>query len=98
MPDLDELTARVRATAEKSDGLSRPVLLDLGDTGLIHLEGTTVGNEEGPADCRISLSADNLERLMEGRLNATMAYMTGQLKVQGDMTLALQLASALRAE
>ncbi len=95
MPTLQELTERVRGAAAGS-AQTRPVTLDLGDTGLIHLEGGVVGHDDGPADCRITLSADNLEALMDGRLDPTTAYMTGDLAVSGDMGLALQLAASLR--
>ncbi len=96
MPTLQELTGRVRDAASGQSGLSRLVTLDLGETGCIRLDGGTVDNTDGPADCRISLSADDLEELMDGRLDPTMAYMNGQLRVDGDMPLALELASALR--
>lgn len=96
MPTLQELTGRVRDVASAHPDLSRPILLDLGETGVIHLAAGVVENNEAPAECRISLSADDLEALIEGRMDPTMAYMTGQLRVDGDMPLALQLASALR--
>ncbi len=92
MPTLQELTDRVRDVASGHPELTRPVTLDLGETGMIHLDD----NADQPADCRISISADDLEALIEGRLDPTTAYMGGQLGVDGDMTLALQLASALR--
>ena len=96
MPTLQELSQRVRDAAKADAAPSRPVILDLGDTGLIHLEGGAVDHDDGPADCRITLSADNLEALMDGRLDATTAYMAGDLAVSGDMGLALQLSAALR--
>jgi putative sterol carrier protein len=96
MPTLQELTGRVRDVASRHPELARPLTLDLGETGVIHADDGMVGNADGPADCRISLSADDLEALIEGRLDPTMAYMTGQLRVDGDMGLALQLAQALR--
>ena len=95
MATLQDLTERVREAASAHAELSRPVALDLGETGIIHLAGTEVGNQDGPADCRISLSADDLQSLIDGGLDPTMAYMTGQLRVDGDMNLALQLAQAL---
>jgi putative sterol carrier protein len=96
MPTLQELTDRVRDVASGHPELTRPVTLDLGETGMIHLDDDGVDNADQPADCRISISADDLEALIEGKLDPTTAYMGGQLGVDGDMTLALQLASALR--
>ena len=98
MPTLQELTGRVRDVASGHPELTRPWTLDLGETGLIHADDGSVGNTDGPADCRITISADDLEALIGGSLDPTTAYMGGQLAVDGDMALALQLASALRRE
>ena len=93
MPTLQELTEHVRPMAAS---LGRPVIIDLGETGLIHLANGGIDHDDGPADCRIKLSAESFESLIDGSLDPTMAYMTGQLAVDGDMGLALQLSSALR--
>ena len=98
MPTLQELSGRVREVASGHPELTRPWTLDLGETGVIHADDGAVGNADGPADCRVSISADDLDALIEGSLDPTTAYMSGQLRVDGDMTLALQLASALRRE
>ena len=96
MPTLQDLTERVREVASARLGDSRPATLDLGETGIIRIDDGRVENTEAPSECRVSLSDQDLEALIEGRLDPTMAYMTGQLRVEGDMNLALQLAQALR--
>ena len=98
MPNLQELTGRARDIASAHPEMTRPWTLDLGETGLIHSADGAVGNADGAADCRISISADDLEALIAGSLDPTTAYMGGQLAVDGDMALALQLAAALRRE
>jgi putative sterol carrier protein len=59
--------------------------VDVNDGKLTVTEG---GNE---ADCTISVSEDNFEQLISGDLNPTTAYMTGKLKVKGDMSAAMKL-------
>jgi putative sterol carrier protein len=44
----------------------------------------------------LALSADVLEKLLDGKLNATVAYMTKKLKIRGDITLAMKLESLLK--
>jgi putative sterol carrier protein len=60
-------------------------LVDVNDGKLTVTEG---GNE---ADTTISMSEDNFEQLVSGDLNPTTAYMTGKLKVKGDMSAAMKL-------
>jgi len=45
----------------------------------------------GDADCTITASEENFERIVDGELNPTSAYMTGKLKVKGDMGAAMKL-------
>lgn len=44
----------------------------------------------------LSMAADAFERLVAGQLNATAAFMSGQLKIQGDMGMAMKLQALLR--
>ena len=49
---------------------------------------------EGPsadADCTISTTEENFVKIVNGEQNPTSAYMTGKLKVKGDMGAAMKL-------
>lgn len=41
----------------------------------------------------ITMESGNFLNLLQGKLNGQMAFMTGKLKIQGDMALALKLQS-----
>jgi putative sterol carrier protein len=43
------------------------------------------------------MADDDFLALLSGKLNGQMAFMTGKLKVAGDLGLALKLESLLRA-
>lgn len=47
-------------------------------------------------NCSLQLSDQNLLKLIAGDLNPTMAYMTGKLKIKGELSLALKLQSILK--
>ena len=38
---------------------------------------------------------DTFEGMLDGTVNPTMAFMSGKLKIDGDMALALKLGAAL---
>jgi putative sterol carrier protein len=57
-----------------------------------------VGKGEAPSpNCTVTMAEADFLSMLAGRLNAQMAFMTGKLKVAGDMGLALKLESLLRS-
>lgn len=92
--DLNAIIARIGERAAAS-GFDSSVKFDLGDAGIIVIDGDKVSTEDGPADCTITISKDNFEALAAGDLNPTMAYMQGKLKVAGDMSIAMKLSQLL---
>ncbi len=52
----------------------------------------TQGAAESPS-ITITMEASNFINLLQGKLNPQMAFMTGKLKIKGDMALALKLQS-----
>jgi putative sterol carrier protein len=51
----------------------------------------TVDEGDTGGDCTISASAEVFERIVSGEQNPTAAYMSGKLKVKGDMGAAMKL-------
>lgn len=47
-------------------------------------------------DCALKMSVNNFKKLIQGKLNSATAFMTGQLKVDGSIGLALKLESLLK--
>lgn len=86
----DQIKARV-----ESSGFDRSVKFDTNGDGVIVIDGATISTTDGPADCTIKLSLDNLESLIAGELNPTMAFMTGKIKVEGDMSVAMALSQLI---
>ena len=78
-----------------SSGFDRSVKFDTGSDGVIVIDGATVSTTDAPADCTITLSLEDLESLVAGDLNPTTAFMTGKLKIEGDMSVAMALSQVL---
>lgn len=95
MATLEEITDRIRVAVGADSGLGKSLKLDLRGDGFIHIDHDTVTNEDRPADCTLVVSKDNLEKLGKRELDPTMAVMTGKLKINGDMSVAMKLAPLL---
>jgi putative sterol carrier protein len=51
----------------------------------------SVSENGGDADCTISTSAETFTKIARGEQNPTAAYMSGKLKVKGDIGQAMKL-------
>jgi putative sterol carrier protein len=73
------------------------VKLDFGDQGTVMLDGAAqaVTEEDGAADTIIKVAWADWEAMSEGKLDGMTAFMQGKLKVEGDMSNAMQLQGVL---
>ena len=88
---IQAIADQLRPKVEGS-GFDRSVKFDTGPDGVILIDGSTISTTDGPADCTISLALTDLEAMISGDLNPTTAFMTGKLKVEGDMSVAMSLS------
>ena len=51
----------------------------------------TVTEGSSEADCTFSASEESFQKIVAGEQNPTTAYMTGKLKIKGDMGAAMKL-------
>jgi putative sterol carrier protein len=73
------------------------VKLDFGSEGAVMLDGATsrVTEEDGPADTTIKVSWQDWQDMSDGKLDGMTAFMQGKLRVEGDMSNAMQLQGVL---
>ena len=73
------------------------VKLDFGDEGVVMLDGTAsaVTEQDGDADTTIKVAWSDWEDMAAGKLDGMTAFMQGKLKVEGDMSNAMQLQGVL---
>ena len=89
----DEIQAKMQEAVNKAGGLDKSVKFDFGDDGQIHAVGEAVTQNDADADCTIKVSKDDFIALASGNLDPMMAFMSGKLKVEGDMSVAMGLQS-----
>lgn len=73
------------------------VKFDFGGEGIAILDGVAnqASGEDGPADTTIKVSWEDFMAMREGKLDGMTAFMQGKLKVEGDMSNAMQLQGVL---
>jgi len=81
--------------AKMSGGLDGVAKFVLGDEGSIIVDSNGARAGDDDADVTLSASADVFKAILDGEQNPTTAFMTGKLKVDGDMGMAMNLASVL---
>jgi putative sterol carrier protein len=90
---LEGLESRIDPA--KTAGMTNTYLLDVdGQQWTVAVDDGSVKVTEGDAgdaDCTISTSEETFQKIASGEQNATSAYMTGKLKIKGDMGAALKL-------
>ena len=84
-----------RVDQSKTAGMTNSYLFDIEGAGTwkVDVNDGQVNVAEGGdgADATISASEETFERIIRGDLNPTSAYMTGKIKIKGDMGAALKL-------
>ena len=91
-----ELVEKMQANSAWVPG--KRVKLDFGgDEGAIMLDGAAgqVSEDDGEADTTIKVGWDDWQQMAAGQLDGMTAFMTGKLKVEGDMSNAMQLQGVL---
>lgn len=74
------------------DGVAKFVLTD---EGAIMIDGSGVRAGDEEADVTLTATPEVFRAILDGELNATMAFMSGKLKVDGSMGMAMKLGSVL---
>jgi putative sterol carrier protein len=75
----------------------KKVKLDFGDEGVVMLDGVAqaVTEDDGDADTTIKVDWQDWQDMSDGKLDGMTAFMQGKLRVEGDMSNAMQLQGVL---
>ena len=84
-----------RVTPDRIEGMNNTYVFDIEGAGVWTVAvadgALTVNEGASEADCTFSSSEETFEKIASGEQNATTAYMTGKLKIKGDMGAAMKL-------
>jgi putative sterol carrier protein len=90
------IDAAVKALNDKlSGGFDGVAKFVIPGEGAIMLDAAGVRAGDDEADVTLTADADVFRAILDGDMGATMAFMSGKLKVDGSMGLAMKLGSVL---
>lgn len=96
---FETILSVITSSATSAAALGKTLKFDFG-ANKVFLDGTGTGNvvstEDKDADCTISISEEDLKGIINGTLNPMMAFMSGKIKVKGDMSIAMKLQSLFK--
>jgi putative sterol carrier protein len=84
-----------RVDPSKTAGMTNSYVFEIEGAGTWKVDvkdgQVSVTEGSGEADATISASEETFEKITSRDMNATTAYMTGKLKIKGDMGAAMKL-------
>ena len=94
--DITDFFTALPGRAEgKTAGVNNTYVFDIEGAGTwtvaVNDDGAQVTEGDQGGDCTIQASAETFSKIVAGDQNATTAYMTGKLKIKGDMGAAMKL-------
>ena len=96
---LAELTAKMKEGASKKTSFGNTVKFAT-DQGVVYIDGNAnppdVSYDDKAADCTLRMDFGDFSDLIGGKLDGMTAFMTGKLKIEGDMGVAMKLQSILK--
>ena len=95
---MESTLAKIKELADSSDPMGNTLKIKMAE-GVIYIDGmgdsNTVHQDDIDAECTLVTSLDDFKSLISGSLNPMMAVMTGKLKIEGDMGVAMKLTKIL---
>jgi len=95
--EISALISDMQSKASNASPLESTLKFDLGGDCIFidGKNGNAVSADNKDADCTISVAKDDFIALTNGDLNPMSAFMSGKIKVEGDMGVAMKLQSLL---
>lgn len=96
---LDSVEEKMEAMIGDLGNLNATVKFDCKGEGFIFLDATSdpaeISHDDDVADCTIKISTQNLEKLLDGKLDPMLGFTMGKIKVKGSMGIAMKLTNLL---
>src|SRR5699024_4357971 len=108
MADVNSVFKEIEAALKEDGSLAKGVEVVVefeldgedGNIQRLNLQGENSRTSEGSpedADCIMKMSTEDFVKMSQGELNGTQAFMSGRLKIKGNMGPALKLQDVLQS-
>jgi len=91
---LAEIADMIRSGVAASS-FTDSLKFDCGDAGVLVVADRAVFLEDRDTDVTLKMSAENVEKLIKGKLNPMTAVMMGKIKLSGNPAVAMKLKDLL---
>ena len=100
MTAMDQIRARLTELLDGAEGFPARVLFDFGGGQVLHVDGTTgpiaLAAEPREADCTIAMPPEVFARILRGEVDESAAFMSGDMRLKGEIGLATRISGFLR--
>jgi putative sterol carrier protein len=91
----EQLPAALTKNADEAKAINAKYQMNITGAGSWHLDltsaGPTVTQGEQPADCTITIAADDFQKLQENPAAGMQLFFSGKLKIAGNQMLGMKL-------
>jgi putative sterol carrier protein len=95
--NLNDITNRIKELSSNSSGKIESKIKFIFNDGCIFIDDTVnpiiINNEDKEADCTITIDNDDFEKILKKEMDSMGAFMSGKMKIGGEMTVAMKLSS-----
>tara|TARA_Y100001958_G_scaffold71373_1_gene48145 strand:+ start:68 stop:367 length:300 start_codon:yes stop_codon:yes gene_type:complete len=95
--NLNEITARIKELSSNSSGKIESKIKFVFNDGCIFIDDTVnptiINNQDEEADCTITIDNEDFEKILNKEMDSMGAFMSGKMKIGGEMTVAMKLSS-----
>ena len=95
--NLNEITARIKELSSNSSGKIESKIKFVFNDGYIFIDDTVnpviINNQDEEADCTITIDNEDFEKILNKEMDSMGAFMSGKMKIGGEMTVAMKLSS-----
>jgi putative sterol carrier protein len=96
---MGEFTEGIRERVGENSGLDAVIKFAFDEGGVIFVDGKSVpnvvSNEDLPAEVTLKMSIDTMNKLYRKEINGMTAFMSGKIKLEGNMMAAMKLDQIL---